>query len=239
MPTVFDVRAKYMSDPKENPWNSLEVTKLVASLMTPLLLFWLAQTTNESIRASDLARQAVAEKSRLAQEELAESQRKAEARQLAVQQFSKFIYERRSRASLLASALKRHSSQPIPESKTEVIERKKLYDEAYFNWNANHQSNLLLVRQILESGRYSRFEGMVEFRLVKNTFTPLDACLTEAYDAVIRDKDARPILEECKSGELIQRSLDCGYAITDELFKLSGGHASLDSAGSIVESRCP
>lgn len=228
-----------MSESNKNPWNSLEVAKLIISLLTPLLLFWLAQIANNSIRASEIARQLEAEKARKAQAELAELQRKAEARQIAVQQFSKFIYERRSRASLLASALKRHSKAPIPESKTEIIERKRLYDEAFFKWNANHQANLLLIRQILESSEYSNFEAMVEFRLVKNTFTPLDECLTKAFDASIRGQDARPILEEYKCGELIQRSLDCGYAITDQLFKLSGGHGSADDAKSILDQRCP
>ena len=85
----------------------------------------------------------------------------------------------------------------------------------------------------------TNFEGMVEFRLVKNTFTPIDNCLTKAYDASIRGQDARPILKECKSGELIQRSLDCGYAITDELFKLSGGHGSVDGSESILDQMCP
>jgi hypothetical protein len=108
-------------------WNSLEVAKLAVSLMTPLLLFWLAQIMNDSIRNSDLARQVEAIKARKAQVELAEQQRKTEARQIAVQQFSKFIYKRRSRANLLVSALKRHSNSPIPESKAEVIERKRLF----------------------------------------------------------------------------------------------------------------
>ncbi len=80
---------------------------------------------------------------------------------------------------------------------------------------------------------------MVEFRLVGQTFSPLDGCLTRAYDASIRNKDPRPILKECNASELIQRALDCGYAITDELFKLSSPSGQSQESLSIVDSRCP
>jgi hypothetical protein len=217
-----------MPEKRNNRWNSLEITKILISLMTPVFLFWLGYVTNESIRDTEQARLQI-EKARI------ESQEK----QAAVQQFSKYIYERRARAELLASALKRHARAPNPESLKEVIDRKRFYDEAYFNWNANHQANLLLVRQILGSEKYSAFESLVEFRLVGKIFRPIDSCLTKAYDAAIRDIDPIPILKECNSGTLMQQALDCGYAITDELFKLSGAVIDENDAVSIVDERCP
>lgn len=135
------------------PWNSLEVAKLAASLLTPLLLFWLGYETSQSIQRSEELR-----------EDLQKQQRLEQTRQSAVQSFSKFIYERRARAELLASALKRHASSPTLESRAEVVERKKLYDKAYFRWNSNHQANLLLVRQVLGSEQYSDFESIVDER---------------------------------------------------------------------------
>lgn len=220
-------------------WNSLEVAKLCASILTPLILFWLAHSVNESIHDADEARERAAIQSQEAQQALEKELRIAETKQAAVQKFSRYIYDRRSRSALLLSALRRHADSPISESLQEVIRRKQQYDEAYFRWNSNHQANLLLVRQVLGSSKYSNFEGMVEFRLVKNTFTPIDQCLTNAYDHTIRDGDPRPILNECKASELIQRALDCGYAITDELFRLSSQEERHEISSSIVNSRCP
>jgi hypothetical protein len=97
----------------------------------------------------------------------------------------------------------------------------------------------LLVRQVLGATSYSNFESMVEVRLVGKTFAPIDSCLTQAYDLAIRAKDPRTTLAECRATELIQRALDCGYAITDELFKLSGPGGRPQEAESIVDSRCP
>lgn len=217
-----------MPNTGKNNWSSLEITKIIISLLTPLFLFWLGYITNESIRDTEQTRQ-----------QLEKKRQEAEDKQSAVQQFSKYIYERRTRAELLASALKRHANAPNSVSLKEVIDRKRLYDEAYFNWNANHQTNLLLVRQILGSKQYSAFESLVEFRLVGKIFKPIDSCLTQAYDAAIRDIDPRPILKDCNSVTLMQQALDCGYAITDELFKLSGTAVGEGDAVSIVDERCP
>ena len=121
----------------------------------------------------------------------------------------------------------------------ELTERKTLYDETYHYWNMNHQANLLLVRKILDSSSYSEFEAIVDQRLVLQIFKPLDACLTNAYDAAIRDRDPEPILKQCDAKELIQRALDCGYAISDGLFRIS---VNADRRGSVnfsVDFRCP
>lgn len=229
-----------MNTERKSAWNSLEITKLVVAMLTPLLVAIIGYQISRSFRKADEARAAALIEAQQLQKALEDNRRTSEIRQVAVSNFSKFIYERRVRSELLHSALQRHFANPAEQSKKEIIERKRLYDEAYVLWNANHQANLLLIRQLLGSNTYSDFEGMVEFRLVAKTFAPLDACLTRAYDLAIRDQDPRRLLKECNAMQLIQRSLDCGYAITDELYKLSSmANSASAQAASIVDRRCP
>ena len=217
-----------MASQEKSSWNTLEVVKLFVSFLTPLLLFWIAYSVNESIRDGELRRQ-MSENEQLL----------SEKRQSAVQELSNFIYERRSRSELLSSALRRHAGDPTQQSLQEVIYRKQLYDDAYHNWNSNHQANLLLVRQILDSDTYTTFEAMVESRLVLQIFKPLDNCLTRAYDEAIRGRDPRPAMGKCNATDLIQNALDCGYAITDELFRISSSGERRRGVGISVGTRCP
>lgn len=217
-----------MSDKEKGLWNSLEVVKLSVGLLIPLLLFWIGYMVNDSLRRVEAGRKQL------------ETQRQlSETRRAAIQALSRFIYERRVRSELLASALLRNAEKPVKTSTDELVRRKQLYDEAYVSWNTNHQANLFLVRLVLGASEYSEFESMVEFRLVKQVFAPLDACLTRAYDRAIRGEDPRAEIESCRASELLQRALDCGYAITDELFKLADAAGSALRAGSIVNERCP
>lgn len=156
-----------------------------------------------------------------------------EARRTAVQSFSRYVYERRARAEMLASSFRRQA--PLDE----VEERKRLYDDVYVRWNSNHQANLFLIRDVLQSEQYSLLESAVEFVLVGKIFRPLDTCLTKAYDARLNDEDPKAILDECQARRLLQEALDCGYAITDELYKLSGGGTVQSQAAAEISSRCP
>ena len=223
----------------KSPWNSLEKAKLVVGLLVPVTLAGVGYFINLTFRSADEARAEALRNSERVSKEIADARLLAQTRQTAVGNFSRFIYERRTRSELLLSALKRHAQAPTEDSKKEILDRKRLYDESYVNWNVNHQANLLLVRQILGASSYSNFEGMVEFRLVAKTFAPLDSCLTQAYDQAIRGTDPSPSLKECHAADLVQRALDCGYAITDELFKLSVPNSKAKEAESIVENRCP
>lgn len=206
-------------------WNSLEVVKLLVSVLTPILLLWLGMLISDSTQKAE---QAIRES-----EKLSEIQR---INELAVQNLSKRIYERRSRAELLASSIKRNVSLK------EIVERKTKYDEAYFQWNKDHQANLLLVRSVLGEQQYSDFESMIEFHLVGNIFKPLDNCLTKAYDYRLTTKiSGKEILSTCNASDLLQQALDCGYALTDELFKLTNEKGSIQRAqsSSIVMQMCP
>ena len=215
-------------DLRKKHWNSLEATKIVLALITPILVAIIGFQINRSFREIDEARQG-----------LEQTRAQSQARQAAVLTLSRFIYERRARAEMLASSLRRYSENHNVDSRIELKERKKQYDEAFVSWNASNQANLLLVRQVLGSDKYSEFEQIVESRLVKKTFKPLDRCLTEAYDVALQGGDARPLLVKGKSSALLQRALDCGYAITDALFRLSGPTGDRERAVNIVERRCP
>lgn len=228
-----------MNEPLRNPWNSLEIAKLVVGSLTPIALAVFAFLANSSFRAADEARAEALRKAEIVQRELDSAKSLAAIRQTAVGGLSRYIYERRVRSEMLLSGLKRHANAPSDNSAKEIVERKRMYDDAYVGWNTNHQANLLLIRQVLGSSTYSEFEGLVEFNLVTLVFSPLDKCLTEAYDVASRNQDPRPLLKACKAVDLVQRSLDCGYAITDELFRLSSPSGSPKESTSIVESRCP
>ncbi|MEE4193236.1 MAG: hypothetical protein V2I66_16780 [Halieaceae bacterium] len=209
----------------EKIWNSLEVSKLIISVLTPLLLFWLGNLVSDSTKQTERALKEI--------EEIKEVQKN---NQLAVQNLAKRIYERRSRAELLASSLKRDVSLE------EIVKRKGQYDEAYFQWNRDHQANLLLVRNVLGEKQYSDFESMIEFHLVGKIFAPLDSCLTKAYDyRITQNKSGKEILNDCSVSTLLQQALDCGYALTDELFKLTEQNGKIErmEASSIVAQRCP
>ena len=208
----------------EKVWNSLEVTKLFVSVLTPVLLLWLGMLVSNSAQRTEQAIKEV--------EQEKETQR---INQLAVQSLAKSIYARRSRAELLVSSLKRNVSLE------EAVERKTKYDEAYFQWNKDHQANLLLVRSVLEEEEYSDFESMIEFHLVGKVFGPLDNCLTKAYDHRVKTgKSGREILSTCNAAELLQQALDCGYALTDELFKLTSknGQTQRGQSSSLVGGAC-
>jgi hypothetical protein len=228
-----------MTDSDHGPWNSLEIAKLVVGSLTPIALAVFGLYVNSSFRAADEVRAEAVRNADAVQREMDATKSLAQTRQLAVGGLSKYIYERRVRGEMLLSGMRRHADAPTQESRAEVLARKRQYDEAYVNWNTNHQANLLLIRQVLGTSTYSDFEGLLEFRLVSQVFSPLDKCLTQAYDATIRNRDPRPILQACKANELVQRSLDCGYALTDELFRLSSPNGNTQSSKSIVESRCP
>ena len=139
----------------------------------PLALVAIGYVINSGFRSADEARAEASRQAEKSQKELEDARQLAQTRQAAVGNFSRFIYERRVRSELLHSALRRHGDFPTEDSKKEVIERKRLYDEAYVSWNANHQSNLLLVRKSSVRRATLNFENMVEFRLRSaRTFAP-------------------------------------------------------------------
>jgi hypothetical protein len=134
---------------------------------------------------------------------------------------------------MVASSIRRGASVD------ELINRKRLYDEAYVKWNSDNQANLFSVRGILGESKYSFFESIIEFTLVGKILSPHDSCITRAYDARLKNEDAKVIMKDCKTGILIQQLLDCGYAITDELYKISTNVTDQPKAVNEISNRCP
>jgi hypothetical protein len=164
----------------------------------------------DEIRASDIRR--------------ADVQREADAeraRKEAVAQISEAIYERRTRAELLASALRRRDAAPSSLNEQELVTRKTNYDESYARWNSNLKANLFKIRGVLRQDTYRPLESLIEFSLVRDIFNPMDGCLTKAYDASIAGKPATPILDQCGMRDLLRRALDCGHDVSEALYQLS------------------
>jgi hypothetical protein len=103
----------------------------------------------------------------------------------------------------------------------EIKERKRLYDDAYVKWNSNLQANSLMIRDLLKGEVYTFIESSIQTILVEKIFSPLDKCLTLAYDETVSGRSGTKIVEECKAGELLRRSLSCGYIIPNELHQLA------------------
>ncbi|MEM6374448.1 MAG: hypothetical protein AAF727_16980 [Pseudomonadota bacterium] len=197
---------------KRGDWTWLELAKIGLGILTPLTIFFLSYMIDRSIHERDT----------LAQKDLS------------VQRFAQDIYGRRVAAELLASGLRRHSEEPNETSLLEVRERKARYDSAYVDWNTRSQSNLLIIRRLLDSDVYTNLEAIVDRHLVLLGFRPLDNCLTEAYDNAIRGRDASIVLDVCESSGLLDFVLLCGSAITDELARVSFEDSELRSPEALL-----
>ncbi len=137
-------------------------------------------------------------------------QRKNEA----VQKISDLVYERRIRARMAASALRRKAE---PD---EIRHRKRAYDEAFVEWNTRIQNNIFRIRDISGESGVTRLETQFQEMLIP-ALSAIDSCLTRAYDAQIQGRaEAIPILDACRMNDLHQFVLDCGATFTNELDRL-------------------
>lgn len=137
-----------------------------------------------------------------------------QTRRVSVQGLADLIYERRARAGLVASSLRRGSSVD------ELKERKRAYDDVYIDWNKRIQSNLLQIRDVLGAKEATGFETLIQGTLVP-AFSEMDSCLTKAYDARLAGQDPVPLVEGCQFQSVYQFTLDCAKTLTDELFRVS------------------
>jgi len=211
---------------KADRWPSLEIVKLGVGTITPLAIAVLGVVVNHSVRDRERS-----------DREAAELRQQEDSRRGAVQGLSAALAQRRTRADLLASALRRDA--PIDE----VVERKRLYDEAYVQWGATQQASLLLRRLQMEL-KAPRWFGLLDSTLNGGILRPLDNCLTRAYDERRRGRAAGPVLDRCAATTLLRRAHFCSEALVDELFGAAGAFSFEkhkvpdDSAGVWLESRC-
>ena len=145
---------------------------------------------------------------------LGQTYAKYQARRQSIESMVHLVYERRTRAGMVASALRRGADID------EVRFRKRAYDEAYVEWNKNIMQDMFAIREITGEHTQSKLETYLENGLVAS-MSDVDRCLTKAYDARIANGDPRLILEHCRLAEHHQFILDCGATFTNELYKLS------------------
>lgn len=136
------------------------------------------------------------------------------ARRSAVQGIADLVYERRARAGLVVSSLRRGADIE------ELRQRKRAYDDVFVEWNKRIQNNILQIRELLGPGDSAGLEGVLQNGLVP-ALTAMDGCLTRGYDIRIAGQDPMPTIEECRFAALHQFALDCAKGVTDELFSLT------------------
>lgn len=145
---------------------------------------------------------------------LGQTYAKYQARKQSIESLVHLVYERRTRAGMVASSLRRGADLD------EVRFRKRAYDEAYVDWNKNIMQNIFAIREVTGEHMISKLEGHFENGLVA-AMSDVDRCITKAYDTRLLNQDPKPILEQCSMAVLHQFVLDCGATFTNELFKLT------------------
>jgi hypothetical protein len=145
---------------------------------------------------------------------LAQTYSKYQARRAAIETIAHLVYERRTRAGMVASSIRRDAEI------AEVRQRKQAYDEAYVDWNKNVMLNLFAIREAAGDLNVSSLEPVFEDHLIA-AMADQDRCVTKAYDARIANQDAKLVLEECRMAALHQYVLDCGATFTNELYKMT------------------
>jgi hypothetical protein len=145
---------------------------------------------------------------------LAQTYATQQSRRKSVEAIANLIYDRRTRAGMVVSSLRRNA--PLDE----IQFRKRAYDEAYVDWNKNILLNLFVIREVGGDLKFATLERSFEDDLV-GAMAEVDRCLTTAYDRKLAGDNVVPILETCRMAELHQFVLDCGATFTDELYKLT------------------
>lgn len=143
---------------------------------------------------------------------LGQTYAKYQARKQSIESLVHLVYERRTRAGMVASALRRGADLD------EVRFRKRAYDEAYVDWNKNIMQNIFAIREVTGEHMMSNLEKYFEDGLVA-AMSDVDRCLTKAYDARIANAEPKPILDACSMTLVHQFVLDCGATFTNELYK--------------------
>jgi hypothetical protein len=137
-----------------------------------------------------------------------------EARRQSVEGIANLMYGRRTRAGMVASALRRNADVE------EVRFRKRAYDEAYVEWNTRIWHSIFGIREAAGQVDLTKLEEEFQDKLVA-AMADVDRCLTAAYDKRLANQDPKPVLDDCRISGLQQFVLDCGSTFTDELFKLT------------------
>jgi hypothetical protein len=145
---------------------------------------------------------------------LGQTYAKYQARKQSIESLVHLVYERRTRAGMVVSALRRGTDLD------EVRYRKRAYDESYVDWNKNVMQNIFAICEVTGEHMISGLEKYYEDGLVA-AMADVDRCLTKAYDVRVANGDPKAELEKCNMSQSHQFVLDCGATFTNELYKLT------------------
>ena len=157
----------------------------------------------------------------------------------AVSDLSDLVNERRERAVLVISSIRRGA----PES--EINARKLAYDEAYIRWNAKVPGDLLRIRAGLGLSYKSSYEkyidGLANFNIMlygtdqikllngqqispnPGLISIMDACLTQAFHAYRMNSfktspEILNIVADCKFYKIYSQFIRCFSTIAESLY---------------------
>jgi hypothetical protein len=137
-----------------------------------------------------------------------------QSRRHSVQNIADLIYERRARAGMVVSALRRNADLD------EVRYRKRAYDEVFVEWNKRIAQNVFQIRELVGEREMSDAEKKFQ-ELIVRPLSHIDTCVTRAYDLRLASQDPLAILDACEFPVMHQMVLDCASTFTDELYKLT------------------
>lgn len=139
-----------------------------------------------------------------------------QSRRQSIETISNLLYERRTRAGMVASAIRRNADLD------EIRQRKRAYDDAYVAWNTQALRHLFVIRDIMGDGAAGQASIEQEFQdILVGAMADVDRCITKAVDARAGGGDGVAILAGCKMADLHQFVLDCGASFLNELDKLT------------------
>lgn len=205
------VRKQMNASPPSPWWSTLLRHPLVQVLFGFALTWWVGTYLAGKWAEEDAAVRAREERTRV----------ETEASLKAVQDFSRVIHERRARAALLLSALRRN--RPMAE----VRAKREAYEQAYIDWERHSQANLLTIRAATGAKVQSPFEQLILTEL-DPSFKRLDLALAAAYDRRLRGAppgDWAPVYVALRS------TTDCGFAVADQLFRVIADSTERASLG--------
>jgi len=157
----------------------------------------------------------------------------------AVTDLSNIVNERRERAALVISSIRRSASEE------ETNARKLAYDESYIRWNAKVPGDLLRIRAGLGVSYRSSYEryidGLTNFNILlygtdaykllhgqqispqPGLFSAMDDCLTRAFDIYKPAKPesaitAQKVVSDCKFRKMYSDSIACFSTISESLY---------------------
>lgn len=157
----------------------------------------------------------------------------------AVTEISDLVSERRERAALVISSIRRAAPA------AEIEARKAAYDEAYVRWNEKVPGDLLRIREDLAGPSWFAYERYIDALTdigvlsYKSDWTPymdahslehragllsiMDSCLTMAFDgyrsaSFKSTTETTNIVVKCKFSQIYLQSISCFSTIAESLY---------------------